>query len=325
MTMQIESMRIDCAAECARIESAIREIVGRRLHKRGSVVAVSGGIDSSVCAVLVARALGPDRVLALLLPELDSAVDTTAKGRMVCEFAGIPYETEVITPALEAMGCYQNRDAAVRKVFPDFGPGWRMKIAIADDLLGHDRVNFFNLIVESPTGERRRERMPVEVYLQVVASTNMKQRTRKLREYFHADRLNYAVLGTPNRVEYELGFFVRGGDGLADFKPIAHLYKSQVFALADHLNLPESIRHQTPTTDTYSLPQSQEEFYFALPLAQMDVLLHAANTGIAAATVAQSLNLTTEQVERVFRDFTAKRRVAALLNQTAILVEDTTR
>ena len=317
-----ESLRIDCEKVAAQIEEAIREIVGRRLRRRGVVVAVSGGVDSAVCAVLAARSLGPQRVFGLLLPERDSAADTNAKGRVVCEFAGISGQTEDIAPVLDALGCYHRRNEAVRRIFPDYGPGWRMKITVADNLLDQDRLNYFNLVVESPDGRQERQRMPLEVYLQVVAATNMKQRTRKLLEYYHAERLNYAVLGTPNRLEYDLGFFVRGGDGLADLKPIAHLYKTQVYALARFLGLPEEICSQAPSTDTYSMPQTQEEFYFALPYDQMDLLLYAFVNDVPVEQAGETAGLKAEQVERVYRDIRAKRRTAAQLNQAPLLVTE---
>ena len=128
--------------------------------------------------------------------------------------------------------------------------------------------------------------MPPAAYLQIVAATNFKQRVRKMMEYYHADRLNYAVAGTPNRLEYDQGFFVKLGDGAADVKPIAHLYKTQVYALAEYLGVPEEIRRRPPTTDTFSLPQTQEEFYFALPYAKMDLCLYGHNHGVPAAEVA---------------------------------------
>lgn len=314
-------MEINCAEVADRIQQGIREIIGKKLRRRGAVVAVSGGVDSSVCAMLAAKALGPERVFGLLLPECDSSSDTTEKGRTVCDTAGIEYEIEEITPMLEAFGCYRRRDDAIRRVFPEYGPGYRQKIAVADNLLDSERVNYFNLIVESPSGEQQKKRMPVDVYLQVVAATNMKQRTRKLLEYYHAERLNYAVLGTPNRLEYDLGFFVRGGDGLADVKPIGRLYKTQVYALARHLGLPDSICNQTPSTDTYSLPQTQEEFYFALSYDQMDLLLHAFVHDVTAEQAGPALGLTPEQVRRVYRDIAAKQRTATQLSQPALLVD----
>ncbi len=148
----------------------------------------------------------------------------------------------------------------------------------------------------------------------MVAATNFKQRTRAMLAYYHADRLAYAVAGTPNLLEYDQGFFVKQGDGAADLKPIAHLYKTQVYALADELGVPDEIRRRQPTTDTYSLAQSQEEFYFALPYPEMDLCLWAANHGVTAVDVAPAIGLTVAQVERVFRDIEAKRRASRYLH-----------
>ncbi|MBX9633811.1 MAG: NAD(+) synthase, partial [Magnetospirillum sp.] len=231
------------------------------------------------------------------------------RAKRLCQRLGIQPIVEDISATLAAAGCYERRDQAIRQVFPAYGSGWRQKIVIS----GQGRLPYFTLVVESPSGERAAKRMPLEVYLQVVAATNFKQRVRKMTEYYHADRLNYAVIGTPNRLEYELGFFVRGGDGLADVKPIAHLYKTQVYAMAAHLNVTEEIRRQLPSTDTYSLPQNQEEFYFALPYEQADIVLHAMNNGLDAASAAARIGLQTEVVEQVMKDFTGKRRLAERL------------
>lgn len=310
-----------CATVVDHIQSAITRLMGRELLRRGAVVGVSGGIDSAVCAALATRALGPDRVVALLMPEADSDPGSTARGRELCDQLGLKHEVEDIAPSLAALGCYRRRDAAIRRVFPDYGEGWRQKITLAEGLLDRDRVSYFNLTVAAPDGTQQTTRMPTDVYLEVVAATNMKQRTRKLIEYFHAEARNYAVVGTPNRLEYELGFFVRGGDGLADLKPIAQLYKTQVYALAAHLGLPQSIQSQLPSTDTYSLPQTQEEFYFALPYSEMDLLLWAWEHDVSATDAAMAMNLSAEQVERVYRDIVAKRRVADRLSRDAALVE----
>jgi len=315
-------LEFDLEAEVARISDFLRHTLARRLNRRGAVVAVSGGVDSAVCALLAAKALGPERVFSLLMPEQDSSDGSTQRGRELCAGAGIAYVVENITATLAALGCYERRDRVIRDLLPDYTPACRLKITLADDLLGQDRLSFFNLTVQYPDGRLVKQRMPLEVYLGVVAATNMKQRTRKLLEYHHAERLNYAVIGTPNRLEYDLGFFVRGGDGLADVKPIAHLYKTQVYALARYLGAPASICSQLPTTDTYSLSQTQEEFYYGLPYDQADLLLYAFRNGIPAAPAGEGLNLSAQQVERAYRDLTGKKRMAERLHAPAIILED---
>ena len=300
-------------------QQAIREQVLGTLKRRGAVVGMSGGIDSSVVAALCTRALGKDRVLGLLMPERDSSSDARRLGTALAEHLGIRCVVEDIAPALAGLGCYDRQLEAIRMVVPEYGEGWRCKLTLPS-LLDGDRLNITELTVEDPEGRQKTLRMTAAGYLQMVAATNFKQRTRKMMEYYHADRLHFAVAGTPNLLEYDQGFFVKQGDGAADFKPIAHLYKTQVYALASYLGVPEEIRSRPPTTDTFSLAQSQEEFYFALPYREMDLCLWAHNHGTPAAEVAPVLGLTPDQVERVFRDIEAKRRVSRYLHQAPLLV-----
>ena len=310
---------LDEDAEVARICERLRALLRDHLRRRGLVVAMSGGIDSSVCAALAARAVGPERVFGLLLPERDSSPASERGGRLLAEHLGIEWLCVDIAPTLEALGCYRWRDEAIRSTFPDYGKGWKSKIVIDGGAKG--RVNYYRLVVEDPSGRTSSERLDLRSYLQIVAATNFKQRVRKTLEYFHADRLNYAVVGTPNRLEYDQGFFVKNGDGSADVKPIAHLYKSQVYALARHLGLPAEICDTVPTTDTYSLAQGQDEFYFVLPYEQMDLALLAHDRGFAPADVAAELGLEPRQVELVYRDIEVKRRTTAPLHWPGLTVE----
>jgi NAD+ synthase len=313
-------LELDAGAETARIAAAMRGHVLESLRRRGAVVGLSGGVDSSVCAALCARAFGRERVLGVFMPERDSSDDSLRLGRVLAESLGIETVLEDITPALEAAGCYRRQVEAIRTVVPAYGPGWKCKLVLPSLLEGR-RLNVMRLTVQDPSGNTSTVRLAAQAYLQLVAATSYKQRVRKMTEYYHADRLQYAVAGTPNRLEYDQGFFVKQGDGLADFKPIAHLYKTQVYQLARHLGVPEEICERPPTTDTYSLEQTQEEFYFALPYDRMDLCLYAHNHGVPAARVAPAVKLTAEDVERVYRDIEAKRRATRYLHCPPLLVD----
>ncbi len=316
-----EVLTLDLAREADEIGAALRAAVSDRVRRRGVVLGLSGGIDSSVTCALAVRALGKERVFGILMPERDSNDKSTELGTLLAEHLGVDFVVESIEPTLRAIGCYERFDTAVRGVVPDYGPGWQSKIVLPENLLDSDRVNFFRLVVSDPDGNQSSVRLPPRVYLDLVAATNFKQRIRKNIEYYHADRLHFAVAGTPNRLEYDQGFFVKNGDGAADIKPIAHLYKTQVYAMARHLGLPEVLCNVVPTTDTYSMEQGQDEFYFVLPYPQMDLLLWAHNHGVSAAEAAPVLELTEVQVERVFRDIERKRSTTAPLHLGPVLLK----
>jgi len=313
-------LEVDAAAETGRIVEAMRAFVSGTLRRRGAVVGISGGIDSSVVAALCARAFGPERVLGLIMPERHSSGDSSRLAETLAATVGIATLTEDIAPVLESAGCYRRQDEAIRSVVPEYGAGWKCKLVLPS-LLEGERLNVTRLTVQDPAGATTTVRLTASAYHQLVAATNYKQRVRKMTEYYHADRLQYAVAGTPNRLELDQGFFVKQGDGVADFKPIAHLYKTQVYQLARHLDIPAEICSRPPTTDTFPLEQTQEEFYFALPYDRMDLCLHAHNHGVPAADVAPAVELTVEQVERVYRDIEAKRRATRYLHASPLLIE----
>jgi NAD+ synthase len=313
-------LRIDAEKEIERSCGAMRTILAGQLKRRGLVIGLSGGIDSSVTAGLAVRAVGSGRVLGLQMPEKHSADETLGLSQSVVDALGVETVVENITHILQAVKFYERYDACVREVIPEYGDGWASKIVVPNVVEGGG-YTVFSLVAQAPDGAIVKKRLGLKPYLGIVAATNFKQRIRKMLEYYHADRLNYAVAGTPNRLEYDQGFFVKLGDGAADVKPIAHLYKTQVYQLAESLGIPKEIRSRPPTTDTYSLAQGQDEFYFSLPYDKMDLCLYGKNHDVPAAAVADVVGLTPDQVELVYKDIETKRSTTRYLHLQALLTD----
>ena len=315
-----DMLRLDTEEETERITRFLIDSILVRQRRKGAVLGLSGGIDSTVTAYLCAKALGKDRVIGLLMPERESDEDSLELGKMVAESLGIRYYVEDITRILDAAGCYGRRDEEIRRMEADYSDGWRSKLVLPSIFEG-DRFNVSRLVVESPDGERKVHRPGYREYFGIVAASNFKQRTRKMMEYYYADRFNLSVMGTPNILEYQLGFFVKNGDGAADVKPIAHLYKTQVFEIGRYLGVPEEILEREPTTDTYSLPQTQDEFYFALPYREMDIALKAYNEGMGPEALSGEIGITMEQAVRVFRDIESKINATRYLHMGPAVID----
>ena len=260
-------------------------------------------------------------MLGLGLPERESDGQSLDLAREWATQLGIEFVVEDISSILDACGCYARRDAAIRRLVPEYGEGWRCKLVLEGGGLDSERLHICYVAVQPPGGDVRKVRLPPREFREIVAATNFKQRVRTMLEYHHADRLHFAVMGTPNRLEYDQGFFVKGGDGFADVKPIAHLYKSQVYRLAEHLGVPAAVRTRPPTTDTYSLPQTQEEFFFSMPLRELDLVLQARNDGRTAAAASVELGLEPEQIERAYRNVERKRSATRYLHLPPLLVD----
>ena len=300
------SLKLDEKTESDRIVEYLRDAVHHKLHRQGVVLGISGGIDSSVCLALCVKAFGPERVIGILLPEKESSPESATLALQLAERFQVQAITEDITPALIGFGCYQRRNEAIRRIFPDFQPGWNVKIVLPGDLLEHGTLNVFKLVVQDPSGSEFSQRLPLKEYFQIVASSNFKQRTRTNFLYYHAEARNYAVIGTPNKNEHDLGFFVKYGDGGYDLAPIRHLFKTQVYQLADYLGVPAEIIKRPPSTDTYPGGGTQEEFFFRIPYAILDAIWFAYEYGVGHAETARALDLTVEQVERVTEDIKRK-------------------
>jgi NAD+ synthase len=309
----------DVEAAVVSIVDKMREDVLHKLKRNGGVIGASGGIDSSVCLALATKAFGPDKMLAVMLPEKDSSPESEELARDLARIYGVEAIKEDITGALSGFRCYERRDEAVSKVFPGYDPAThKMKIGIKQGVLFSNLPPMFTLTVVEPDGSEEQKILPRNEYLQIVAASNFKQRTRMSMLYYHAEKLHYAVIGTPNKHEQEQGFFVKYGDGGADVMPIGNLYKTQVYQLAEYLGVPKDIIDRTPTTDTYSAEQTQEEFFYQLPFDLMDRYWYGFENGYPAAEVAEVMGETVEHVEALFRNFDRKRKTTEYLRMSPV-------
>jgi NAD+ synthase len=281
-------------------------------------VGVSGGVDSAVVLALAVRALGANRVVALILPEVESSPDSARLARLVCQQFDVSPVVEDVTGPLIGFGCYRRRDEAVRSLFPEYDSTYRLKLTLPSGLLDKNTLNIFRATIISPEGEETSRRLNPNQLRRIVAASNFKQRSRAAMLYYHAELRDYAVIGTPQKNEHDQGFFVKYGDGAMDVKPIGHLYKTQVYQLAEYLDISDEIIKRPPTSDTYSAGSTQEEFFFRVPFELMDLLWYALEHNVPVPLVASEMELTVEQVQRVFDDLARKRQTTEYLRMSPL-------
>lgn len=305
--------------EVNRISKKLSEDTFGVLKRKGAVVGISGGIDSSLTLALAVRSLGPERVIGVLLPEKDSSSESKEFALKLAATFNVQTIEENITNALEGFRCYERRDEAVAAVFPEYNPGeFKMKIGVNKSGLNQFLPPTFTVTIINRDGEEKSKLLPAKEYLQIVAASNFKQRCRMSMLYYHAERMHYAVIGTPNKHEVEQGFFVKYGDGGADIMPIAHLYKSQVFQMAEYLGVPLEILNRTPTTDTYTAEQTQEEFFFQLPYKEMDLIWYGMENEIEPQEIARTLGKTSDEIKMIYNNLSRKQKTTAYLRMTPL-------
>lgn len=321
MLYSYDPIQIDPAREVECITTMISDTIRHKFNRKGAIIGLSGGVDSATVLALATRSLGKEYVIALILPDRDSDPLSEILARQAAERFGVKVIKEDLTMVLDALGCYREQEAAVKQVFIDFAPDrHKMKLVLPSGLMDNGSLNVYWLALVEPEKPERRKMLPPAIYLAIVAATNMKQRTRMLTLYHHAEKRNFAVIGTANKNEHDQGFFVKYGDGGADLQPIQHLYKTQVYQLAQYLGVPEEIIKRPPTTDTYSAACSQEEFYFRLPFELMDRIWYGLEQKIPAEAIAEWLELDIHQIERVYRDLSQKARTTAYLRTPPVTV-----
>ncbi len=323
MSILAESMKIKVDDEESRLSKWMKNYVFREFKRRGAVIGVSGGIDSSVVLALAVRALGNKRVVALAMPEKDSSPDSLELAIQLSKKFDVELLKTDLFPALDALGCYNNLTDAIKETYSDYDPKQdKVKLVLPDNLLNKPSLNIFSLVLMRPNQSEERKILSPQAYLGIVAASNMKQRMRMLNLYYHAEKRNYAVLGTGNKNEHYQGFFVKYGDGGADLQPIRHLYKTQVYQLARYLDIPQTIIERIPTTDTYSAGSTQEEFYFRVPFELLDKIWLGMEMGMSTSKIADDLDLTAEQVKRVMDDLIQKERTTEYLRTAPLAIQD---
>jgi NAD+ synthase len=308
-------LNLNVEKETEQITEGLKNDIFHRLRRKGAVVGISGGIDSAVTAALLVRACGKERVLGIMMPEKESSPESLRLAKEVARIYSIDHIVEEITPVLNGFNCYRRRDEAVKHIFPEYDETYKLKIGLPTGIGDKRILNIFHATIISSDGKEQTKRMKPNEYLQIVAASNFKQRTRMSMLYYHAERLNYAVTGTGNKNEHELGFFVKYGDGGADLKPIIHLFKTQVYDLARYLQVPCDIIKAKPTTDTYTADQTQEEFFYRIPFSVLDTVWFAWEKGYSNEDIANIAGLTFDQVQNIINDIKQRKKITMALQE----------
>jgi len=289
----------------------------KNFKRKGVVIGLSGGIDSALISELCVKALGKEKVVGLLLPEKESNPVSLQYGLKQAEKMGIQTINEDITDHLISLKVYERRDNVIKQLFPEFAHSYRFHVTLPQNLLEQDRLNYHSITIADANGKSQAKRLSSKEWLEISACQNIKQRVRMIQLYYYAEKNNYLVAGTTNKTEAMQGFFVKFGDGGVDIEPIAHLYKTQVYQLANYLGVIQEIIDRSPSPDTYSLPVSDKEFYFCIDYELLDLLLYAYENNVPKNEISKVLNLGEQQIDRVFKDFKAKEQATWHLRQTA--------
>ena len=279
--------------------------------KKGVVIGVSGGIDSAVTLTLAVQELGKDNVYGLLLPEKESAASSASLGADICETLGVTYEEVSISPILESLAIYDKKEEIIKRTCPEYDPYIHKTSLVLPDLLNQDLLNvpYIQLVKNDETIAEHR--LKASNYLELIGLQNVKQRSRMLVQYMYAEKMNYAVCGTTNKTEIALGQFVKYGDGGVDIEPLGDCYKTQVYTLAKHLNVNETIIQRSPSADTWSHYTSDEDFYWRMPIHILDQLLYAQEHQLSVEEIEKNTGLSEETINKTQRHINRIRNTTA--------------
>jgi NAD+ synthase len=321
MIFSSDILKIDPDIELEKLSKFIVEQLRVVFRRKGVIVGLSGGIDSACMAAVAAHAVGKDKVVGLILPETESNPISSEYATKHAESLGIEHRQINIAPTVDSVVQYKWRDEFIQKLVPEYQPGFKYNITLPTDLLDRDAFSFYLLQVQIPDGQLIKKRLNLDEFRAITSFANIKIRSRMLHLYAEAEKRNLVVVGTTNRTEYILGDFCKYGDGGTDIEPITHLYKNQIYQLSEYLQVTPEIIERQPSPDTFSLPVSDQEFFFRISFDKLDHLLYAWEHKVPEKEVAQVLGLTEDAVRRAFNDFTSKYRATAHLREAPHTLE----
>ena len=280
----------------------IKNQVHENFKKKGVVIGLSGGIDSSVIAVLCLKALGSKNVLGVIMPEKESNPESMQFAQNLAKKFDITTNTIDITNVLDSFDVYNIRNFIKKKHYLDFDDRCEYRIVVPQDLIERDGIGFPYLEIKEHDKNILKIKLSYNDYLTMTAATTIKHRVRMINLYFQAEKNNFLVLGTTNKTEFVQGYYVKYGDGGVDVEPLIDLFKTQIFQLAEYLGIPEEIIKRKPSPDTWSFEVSDEEFFYRMPFGMFDIFWYYRENNLDVKTILEIFSLTDIQAKRILTD-----------------------
>ena len=281
------------------ITEFVKKEVFEIFEKKGIVIGLSGGIDSAITAALCAKSIGSEKILGLILPEKESDVNSKNLALQIAEKYNIDTETIDITNILESFGVYENKEKIVKEKFLNYNEKCKYRVVVPPKLENNIGIPFLEILDDK--NALHKLKISSFDFLNLTAATSIKHRVRMTMLYNYAEKNNFTVVGTTNKTEYLQGYFVKYGDGGSDIEPLVHLYKTQIYQIANFLKLPEEIINQDASPDVWSFKTSDEEFFYAVPYNIVDLILYGRENNISISEIAKFSKIGSEKVEKLIQ------------------------